>query len=338
MLPWQEASKIFIDTYIRNSRAIGVLWAIFTICLAIINVVVFNQPYWIGDSASTPRAGHFGLFHYCVGIGSSERELSCQGSFSEFGSIPSRAFKTASVFVLMSMVLILGCIGCFAFFFLCNTAAVYKTCAWMQLLCAVCLVIGCMIFPNGWDSEVIRDVCGDDTGSYALGSCSLRWAYILAIIGILEALILSFLAFVLGNRQSDFLREELKGHNKGVQRERAMEKARGRHLLRLVLSGKVLHQRSRADGEAVEEVQLLIRMNCCRFVKYDLIRERAALVMLRENTRDVVDNVESCCEARVVRQIRQGEDCVKLILFLWMYGVSYWLLVRLCSGFFLYAL
>lgn len=39
----------------RNSRAIAVLWAIFTICLAIINVVVFIQPYWIGDSINIPR-------------------------------------------------------------------------------------------------------------------------------------------------------------------------------------------------------------------------------------------------------------------------------------------
>lgn len=30
--------------YLRNSRAIGVLWAVFTMCYAIINVVVFVQP------------------------------------------------------------------------------------------------------------------------------------------------------------------------------------------------------------------------------------------------------------------------------------------------------
>uniref|UniRef100_A0A8P4KEU4 LHFPL tetraspan subfamily member 4a n=1 Tax=Dicentrarchus labrax TaxID=13489 RepID=A0A8P4KEU4_DICLA len=215
MLPSQEASKIYHDNYMRNSRAIGVLWAIFTICLSIINVVVFIQPYWIGDSVNTPQAGYFGLFHYCVGNGNSNRELLCQGSFSDFSSIPSGAFKAASFFVLMSMVLILSCIGCFALFFFCNTATVYKTCAWMQLLCAVCLVLGCMIFPNGWDAEVIRDMCGEDTGKYTLGNCSVRWAYILAIIGILDALILSFLAFVLGNRQSDFLQEELKADNKG---------------------------------------------------------------------------------------------------------------------------
>ncbi|XP_029814154.1 LHFPL tetraspan subfamily member 4 protein [Manacus vitellinus] len=112
------------------------------------------------------------------------------------------------------MVLTLGCITCFALFFFCNTATVYKICAWMQLLAALCLVLGCMIFPDGWDAETIRDMCGEKTGKYSLGDCSVRWAYILAIIGILNALILSFLAFVLGNRQNDLLHEELKTESK----------------------------------------------------------------------------------------------------------------------------
>ncbi|CAL8335658.1 unnamed protein product [Merluccius merluccius] len=86
---------------------------------------------------STPHAGYFGLFHYCVGGNgnSNNRELTCQGTFAVFSSIPSGAFKTASFFVLLSMVLILSCITCFTLFFFCNTATVYKTCAWMQLLC-----------------------------------------------------------------------------------------------------------------------------------------------------------------------------------------------------------
>lgn len=82
-------------------------------------------------------------------------------------------------------------------------------------LTALCLVLGCMIFPDGWDAETIRDMCGEKTGKYSLGDCSVRWAYILAIIGILNALILSFLAFVLGNRQNDLLHEELKTESKG---------------------------------------------------------------------------------------------------------------------------
>ncbi|GCB74516.1 hypothetical protein scyTo_0003607 [Scyliorhinus torazame] len=57
-------------------------------------------------------------------------------------------------------------------------------------------------------------MCGNKTGKYTLGNCSVRWAYILAIIGILDALILSFLAFVLGNRQNELLQEDLKVENK----------------------------------------------------------------------------------------------------------------------------
>lgn len=79
----------------------------------------------------------------------------------------------------------------------------------------VCLVLGCMIFPDGWDAEVIRDMCGEQTGKYSLGDCSVRWAYMLAIMGILDALILSFLAFVLGNRQTDFYLDDLQTDNKG---------------------------------------------------------------------------------------------------------------------------
>lgn len=57
-------------------------------------------------------------------------------------------------------------------------------------------------------------MCGEQTDKYALGACSMRWAYILAIMGILDALILSFLAFVLGNRQDSLMSEELLGDSK----------------------------------------------------------------------------------------------------------------------------
>lgn len=79
----------------------------------------------------------------------------------------------------------------------------------------VCLVLGCMIYPDGWDSDEVRRLCGEQTGKYAIGACSVRWAYILAIMGILDALILSFLAFVLGNRQDGLMAEKLLAESKG---------------------------------------------------------------------------------------------------------------------------
>ncbi|XP_078502426.1 LHFPL tetraspan subfamily member 5 protein [Lissotriton helveticus] len=214
MLPAQEAAKIYHTNYVRNARAIGVLWAVFTICFTIIMVVIFIQPYWIGDSINTPQAGYFGLFSYCIGNALTS-ELICKGSALDFASIPSGAFKTAMFFVGISMFLIVGSMLCFGLFFFCNSATVYKVCAWMQLAAAAGLMIGCMIYPDGWDSAEVKRMCGDKTDKYTLGACTVRWAYILAIVAILDALILSFLAFVLGNRQDSLLPEDFKIENKG---------------------------------------------------------------------------------------------------------------------------
>ncbi|KAK1801323.1 hypothetical protein P4O66_022997 [Electrophorus voltai] len=179
MLPAQEAAKIYHTNYVRNSRAIGVLWAVFTICFSIINVVVFIQPYWIGDSVNTPQAGYFGLFYYCIG-NPITTELVCKGSILDFKSIPSEAFKTAMFFV--------------------GTA--------MLLNVAVLLVMGCMIYPDGWNSAEVKRMCGERTTKYSLGNCTIRWAYILAIICIMDALMLSLLAFTLGNRQESLLPDD----------------------------------------------------------------------------------------------------------------------------------
>ncbi|NXR38707.1 LHPL5 protein, partial [Zosterops hypoxanthus] len=217
LLPAQEAARIYHTNYVRNARAMGVLWALFTLCFSILMVVTFIQPYWIGDSIDTPQAGYFGLFSYCIG-NALTGELICKGSPLDFGTIPSSAFKTAMFFVGISTFLIIGTILCFSLFFFCNAATVYKVCAWMQLAAATGLMIGCLIYPDGWDSNEVRRMCGDKTDKYTLGACTVRWAYILCIIGILDALILSFLAFVLGNRQDNLLPSDFKVEDKGEGR------------------------------------------------------------------------------------------------------------------------
>ncbi|XP_044068262.1 LHFPL tetraspan subfamily member 5b isoform X2 [Siniperca chuatsi] len=183
------------------------MWAVFTICFVIITVVVFIQPYWIGDSVNTPQAGYFGLFHYCIGNALTS-ELICKGSVLDFSSIPSPAFRTAMFFVGTSMLLVVGTMVCFSLFFFCNTGNVYRICAWMQLASAALMVMGCMIYPDGWDSPEVKRMCGQSTDKYSLGNCTVRWAYILAIISILDALLLAFLSFTLGNRQDKLLPDD----------------------------------------------------------------------------------------------------------------------------------
>lgn len=88
-------------------------------------------------------------------------------------------------------------------------------------------MIGCLIYPDGWDSSEVKRMCGDKTDKYTLGACTVRWAYILCIIGILDALILSFLAFVLGNRQDNLLPSDFKVESKGESSRLGVEVAGG---------------------------------------------------------------------------------------------------------------
>ncbi|MGH0170356.1 UNVERIFIED_CONTAM: hypothetical protein FKN15_067905 [Acipenser sinensis] len=68
-----------------------------------------------------------------------------------------------------------------------------------------CLALSCLVFPDSWDAPEMRFLCGEEVGSFSSGRCSVHWAFILAILGVLDALILSTLAFVLGNRQDALL-------------------------------------------------------------------------------------------------------------------------------------
>lgn len=80
------------------------------------------------------------------------------------------------------------------------------------------MVIGCMIYPDGWDSDEVKRMCGQRTDKYTLGNCTVRWAYILAIISIMDSLVLSLVAFSLGSRQDKLLPEDFQVEEKGSGR------------------------------------------------------------------------------------------------------------------------
>ncbi|XP_070558279.1 LHFPL tetraspan subfamily member 5 protein-like isoform X2 [Ptychodera flava] len=200
-----DAALIYHTNYIRNSRAVGVLWGIFTICYAIIAVVVFIQPYWIGDTLNTAATGHFGLYGHCVGYGISGDTVCTTEPF--FSGERSGYWIAATVFVGISTLLVLTSICCMLLFFFVNTARVYKVCAWQQVVAAILLVIGILLYPAGWDGQHVENVCS--SSSYNLGNCEMRWAFILAIIGVFDAGILGILAFILASRQDKLLPEHV---------------------------------------------------------------------------------------------------------------------------------
>uniref|UniRef100_A0A3P8YSU7 LHFPL tetraspan subfamily member 4b n=1 Tax=Esox lucius TaxID=8010 RepID=A0A3P8YSU7_ESOLU len=208
-----EVARLYQTEFVRSARAVGMLWAVCSLCFAIIEVVILVQPSWVGTRniqyqgrGPVPKTGTLGLFEVCV---ESDRLVpECRGSLSTLTPLP--AFHSPAVLVCMSLTMVWASVGCLCLFRFCNAATVYKICAWLQLTAGFCLVLACMLFPDSWDCADMRDLCGERVTSFSPGNCSIHWAFVLALLGVLDAAILATLAFVLGNRQDALLPEDTK--------------------------------------------------------------------------------------------------------------------------------
>ena len=60
-----DTTKRRHDQFRGYSRVITVLWIIFTVCFAILNVIVFIRPQWLGDTSDSHGVGFFGLYERC---------------------------------------------------------------------------------------------------------------------------------------------------------------------------------------------------------------------------------------------------------------------------------
>ena len=183
-----------------TSRITGFVWMFLTACFAILNIFVFVQPQWIGDTLSSPRAGHFGLYSYCIST-VTDYEFDCQGTWTHFGTILNAPFIVSTFFVGFSALLILICLGIFILFLFTSARLVYFIGALIQTFCSVCLLIALVVYPSGFDHDTIRAVCGPNTNEFYLDTCQIRWAYILAIIAFFNIFILAALGFFLGMSQ-----------------------------------------------------------------------------------------------------------------------------------------
>jgi len=183
-----------------TSRIIGFVWIFLTGCFAILNIFVFIQPQWIGDTLSSPRAGHFGLYSYCVST-ISDYEFDCQGLWLNFGKILNAPFAVATFFAGFSAALILLCLALFILFLFIRPRLVYFICSLIQIICSICLLIALIVYPTGFDNDTIRTVCGSDVKDFYLDTCQIRWAYILGIIAWCNVTILAILGIFLGIKQ-----------------------------------------------------------------------------------------------------------------------------------------
>lgn len=196
-----ETARLYHFRYMREYRAVCVLWAVLTIIWATLNVVVFVQPQWIGDTPESPGFGHHGVFAHCFPDNINLR-YECSGNFADFNSIINDAYKATTFFVGVAALLMLVSVAALLLFFCFKKTAVFYLVGIFEIVTALFLFLACVIYPSGWDNDELQKICGPESGRYRTGACNIRWAYILAILGIFDAAILAVLAFFLAAKRA----------------------------------------------------------------------------------------------------------------------------------------
>lgn len=129
----RTASHETFKKYKQKFNAVGLTWAILTCCFLIINIIVFVEPQWIGDTDYSDGVGYVGLYTVCelVNAGLS---LVCNGDFRDFSTIVERAFQASTFFIGVSNLIIFLCIFLFFLFLFVRTSVVYYICGSLQIL------------------------------------------------------------------------------------------------------------------------------------------------------------------------------------------------------------
>ncbi|KAL3853201.1 hypothetical protein ACJMK2_016761 [Sinanodonta woodiana] len=238
----------------KNHRALAVAWAVLSMVFTVLNVLTFSSPQWIGDRSGGKGYGYIGLYQVCIpDDGKSEGEYFCIGSFQQFQSILTDGFKASTVFCGLSALFMLIVVGALLLFFCFRKNRVFQLCGTLQTISAVFMFLACIIFPSGWNNAEVKKICGTGAGQYQIGECNVRWAYILAILGIFDAAILAILAFFLASKRAKIemysasgavTKSELNGYNTETMSKKSI------HMQPAVLTVPMVHGQG---GDAYSE-------------------------------------------------------------------------------------
>lgn len=134
-IEYVDSSQLYATNYVRNAKSVGVLWGIFTVCYAIIVVVAFITPEWIGDTMTSENPARFGLWSSCYfGNGVSSAVEDCQGKLDELSRITNTAIRVATIFGGIAVCIAIVVVVMLLLFFFFQSTTVYLICGWLNII------------------------------------------------------------------------------------------------------------------------------------------------------------------------------------------------------------
>ncbi|KAJ1114433.1 hypothetical protein NDU88_002670 [Pleurodeles waltl] len=130
------------------------------------------------------------------------------GRYASFGAIPSAEWRICTVVTglgcgLLLLVALTALMGCCISELI--SRAVGRAAGGIQFLGGLLIGSGCALYPLGWDSEEVKQTCGNLSQQFELGTCKIGWAYYCTGGGAAAAmLVCTWLACFSGKKQKQY--------------------------------------------------------------------------------------------------------------------------------------
>ncbi|XP_041349466.1 LHFPL tetraspan subfamily member 2 protein-like [Gigantopelta aegis] len=169
---------------------IVLLWSVVSVLVSVACTISFVFPSWI----THPDLLHsFGMFNYCVRNTRTSLTTSTASTCLTYShatsvaKIPSGAWNASCI--LFGSGCVFQCVAAIV-----SVGVVFLRKRWhrrlavadgyLQTVAVLIMTAGLLMFPMGFDTPFFRYYCGEKSGQYNSGHCSIGWSYMLAILGV----------------------------------------------------------------------------------------------------------------------------------------------------------
>uniref|UniRef100_A0A8C3XA86 LHFPL tetraspan subfamily member 6 n=1 Tax=Cyanoderma ruficeps TaxID=181631 RepID=A0A8C3XA86_9PASS len=156
----------------------GVVWAFLSFLCAAASCVGFFMPYWLLGS-QLEKSVSFGTFRRCsYPVRDESRQMTVMveqcGRYASFQAIPSAEWRICTVVTglgcgLLLLVALTALMGCCVSELISRTVG--RVAGGIQFLGGLLIGSGCALYPLGWDSEEVRQTCGNLSNQFELAAC-----------------------------------------------------------------------------------------------------------------------------------------------------------------------
>lgn len=169
--------------------------------------VLFDDKNYNFTSQHTPPDAMYrpsiGIYNRCKKIHKSvggDPELNCYTYIKNFMDIPSAAWQACLFFLwfgtaLLAIVVLMSIVGFCAQSI--GKKSIFSLGGVIQAIAALFLVIGLVLYPAGWGSETVGNLCtkpSQKPGAFVLNECSMGWAFYAVLGGTLSSFLCSVLS------------------------------------------------------------------------------------------------------------------------------------------------